>query len=92
MTGLSTLWRELGDHETTLPIPRMSYAEAMTRYGSDKDTPLRVFQHWEEWDVPGLICATSDQSGGHSAHRGCNAVVAEADVDDKDSGRPLSTG
>jgi aspartyl-tRNA synthetase len=30
------LWRELLAHEITLPLPRMTYADAMTRYGSDK--------------------------------------------------------
>jgi len=32
---LVALWRLIG-HEITTPIPRMSYAEAMARYGSDK--------------------------------------------------------
>ncbi|MBL8928697.1 MAG: aspartate--tRNA ligase [Kineosporiaceae bacterium] len=32
---LAALWRLIG-HEITLPIPRMSYAEAMARYGTDK--------------------------------------------------------
>jgi aspartyl-tRNA synthetase len=33
---VAALWRELADHEITLPIPRMTYAEAMARYGTDK--------------------------------------------------------
>ena len=33
---VSRIWRELADHEVALPIPRTTYAEAMTRYGSDK--------------------------------------------------------
>ncbi|WP_024796479.1 aspartate--tRNA ligase [Tomitella biformata] len=32
---LTALWRLIG-HEITTPIPRMTYAEAMRRYGSDK--------------------------------------------------------
>ena len=32
---VSALWKLIG-HEIPLPIPRMTYAEAMTRYGSDK--------------------------------------------------------
>ncbi|HEX7188747.1 MAG TPA: aspartate--tRNA ligase, partial [Actinomycetes bacterium] len=32
---MSALWRLIG-HEIPLPIPRMTYAEAMTRFGSDK--------------------------------------------------------
>jgi aspartyl-tRNA synthetase len=30
------LWREIAGYELTLPIPRMGYAEAMARFGSDK--------------------------------------------------------
>ncbi len=33
---IATLWRELLDVEVTLPVRRMTYAEAMSRYGSDK--------------------------------------------------------
>jgi len=33
---LARLWRELLGHEVTLPIPRMTYAEAMRRFGIDR--------------------------------------------------------
>jgi aspartyl-tRNA synthetase len=33
---VSALWRELRGYEVPLPLPTMTYAEAMTRFGSDK--------------------------------------------------------
>jgi aspartyl-tRNA synthetase len=33
---VAALWREILHYEVPLPIPRMTYADAMTRYGSDK--------------------------------------------------------
>ncbi|HEX5400755.1 MAG TPA: aspartate--tRNA ligase [Pseudonocardiaceae bacterium] len=33
---LAAMWRELAGHEIQLPIQRMTYADAMARYGSDK--------------------------------------------------------
>jgi aspartyl-tRNA synthetase len=33
---VSTLWREIAGHEIPLPLPRMTYADALARYGSDK--------------------------------------------------------
>ena len=33
---ISALWRDLADHEIPLPIQRMTYAEAMARFGTDK--------------------------------------------------------
>ncbi len=33
---MAALWRGLADHEIELPIPRMTYADAMARYGTDK--------------------------------------------------------
>ncbi len=33
---VSTLWRELAGYEIPLPLPRMTYADAMARFGSDK--------------------------------------------------------
>ncbi|NMO89620.1 aspartate--tRNA ligase [Actinomycetospora sp. TBRC 11914] len=33
---VTALWSRLAGHEITTPIPRMTYADAMARYGSDK--------------------------------------------------------
>ncbi|MGH3932258.1 MAG: aspartate--tRNA ligase, partial [Pseudonocardiaceae bacterium] len=33
---VTALWYELADHRIRLPIPRLTYADAMARYGSDK--------------------------------------------------------
>ncbi|GLW34848.1 aspartate--tRNA ligase [Actinoplanes regularis] len=33
---VSKLWSELADHEIPLPIPRITWTDAMNRYGSDK--------------------------------------------------------
>ncbi len=33
---VATLWSELADHQIELPIPRLSYADAMARFGTDK--------------------------------------------------------
>jgi aspartyl-tRNA synthetase len=35
-TLVSALWREITGYEIPLPLPRMTYADAMARYGSDK--------------------------------------------------------
>jgi aspartyl-tRNA synthetase len=33
---VATLWREIAGYEIPLPLPRMTYADAMSRFGSDK--------------------------------------------------------
>ena len=33
---VSTLWREVTGYQVPLPLPRMTYADAMARFGSDK--------------------------------------------------------
>jgi aspartyl-tRNA synthetase len=33
---VAALWKQIHDHAVSLPLPRMTYAEAMARFGSDK--------------------------------------------------------
>jgi aspartyl-tRNA synthetase len=33
---VASIWRDMKDHEIALPIPRLAYADALRRYGSDK--------------------------------------------------------
>ena len=33
---MARLWSELAGYQVPTPLPRMTYAEAMARYGSDK--------------------------------------------------------
>ncbi|MGH3095201.1 MAG: aspartate--tRNA ligase [Streptosporangiales bacterium] len=35
-TVIAALWRDLAGHHISLPIPRMTYADTMARYGTDK--------------------------------------------------------
>jgi aspartyl-tRNA synthetase len=52
---VANLWREIVGHEITLPIPRITYADALTRYGSDKPD-LRFGQ--ELVDCTGFFATT----------------------------------
>jgi aspartyl-tRNA synthetase len=33
---VAALWKQIHDHSVSLPLPRLTYAEAMARFGSDK--------------------------------------------------------
>jgi aspartyl-tRNA synthetase len=52
---VSTLWREITGYQIPLPLPRMTYADAMARYGSDKPD-LRFGQ--ELTDLTGYFAGT----------------------------------
>ncbi len=52
---VSRLWREIVGYEIPLPLPRMTYADAMARYGSDKPD-LRFGQ--ELTDLTGYFAGT----------------------------------
>ena len=52
---VSTLWREITGYQIPLPLPRMTYADAMARYGSDKPD-LRFAQ--ELTDLTGYFAGT----------------------------------
>jgi aspartyl-tRNA synthetase len=52
---VSRLWREIAGYEIPLPLPRMTYADAMARYGSDKPD-LRFGQ--EITDLTGYFAGT----------------------------------
>jgi aspartyl-tRNA synthetase len=65
----AALWRELADHEIGAPIPRITWHEAMARYGSDKPdlrygvelTDLTGYLHGTEFRV----FATAIMAGGY---------------------------
>jgi len=52
---VSRLWREIAGYEIPMPLPRMTYADAMARYGSDKPD-LRFGQ--EISDLTGYFAGT----------------------------------
>ncbi|HEX3964600.1 MAG TPA: aspartate--tRNA ligase [Trebonia sp.] len=52
---VSRLWREIVGYEIPMPLPRMTYADAMARYGSDKPD-LRFGQ--EITDLTGYFAGT----------------------------------
>ena len=52
---VSVLWRELAGYQIPLPLPRMTYADAMARFGSDKPD-LRFCQ--ELTDLSGYFAGT----------------------------------
>ena len=72
---VAALWREILGYEVPLPIERMTYAEAMTRFGSDK--PDRRFGN-ELVDCTGSSPTTRlsvFQAGAMSARSSCPAAA-----------------
>ncbi len=65
---LTSVWKLIG-HDITTPIPRMTYAEAMARYGSDKpdlrlDLELtECTEYFSEHAVPGVPGAVRRRRG-----------------------------
>ncbi len=72
---LATIWREVLDTEIPRPFPRLTYAEAMRRYGSDKpDTRFRM----ELADLTEYFAGTGFKIFASSEHVGAVAVPGGA--------------